>query len=200
MKIDVESFRISKSEFAYEIAEVDLEPVIVFATDPIAQAHELVGFWHAHFSGSERLSDRSFDMRWLTPWANDLAILKVLDHGADFRIRLMTEKMAKSFDHDGSPSQLSDLRSPYRQALRQVLLRAFMTRVPVTKNYDWLVDGRLQSCVACAMPISGNAYQPSEMLLAVFPRRPTRRIDAIDLPPIDPRVPNGQSSPLSTAA
>jgi hypothetical protein len=200
MKIDVETFRISKSEFAYGISEADLEPVIVFATDPVAQAHELVGFWYAHFSGSERLSDQSFDMRWLTPWANDLAILKAVDHGADFRIRLMTEKTAKFFDYDGSQSQLSNLRSPYRQALRQVLLRAFMMRVPVSENYDWLVNGRLQSCIACAMPIAVGAYQPSEMVLAVFPRRPIRRIDAIDLPPIDPRVPNGESSPLSPAA
>jgi hypothetical protein len=33
--MDVETLRISKSEFAYETAEVDLEPVTVFATDPI---------------------------------------------------------------------------------------------------------------------------------------------------------------------
>jgi hypothetical protein len=139
-------------------------------------------------------------VRWLNPWASDLAMLEVVDHGADFRIRLITEKMAKFFDCDGSPGQLSDLRSPYRQALRRVLLRAFMMRGPVTENYDWLVNGRLQSCIACAMPIAGGAYQPSAMLLAVFPRRPIRRIDAIDLPPIDPRVPNGRSSPRSTAA
>jgi hypothetical protein len=192
MRIHVENFCVSKSAFAHEITEVDLEPVTVFATDPIAQAREVVGCWYAHFSGSERLTDRSFDMRWLTPWANDLAMLEVVDHGADFRIRLMTEKTAKFFDYDGSPGSLSDLRSPYRQALRQVLLRAFMMRVPVIENYDWLIYGRLQSCIACAMPIAGGVYQPSAMLLAVFPRRPILRIDAIDL-----RVPNGQSSPFS---
>jgi hypothetical protein len=199
MRIDVENFRVSKSEFAHEISEVDLEPVTVFATDSIVQAREVVGFWYAHFSGSERLSDRSFDMRWLTPWANDLAMLEVVGHGADFRIRLMAEKMAKFFDYGGSPAPLSDLRSPYRQALRQVLLSAFMIRRPVTKNYHWVVNGRLQSCIACAMPIAGGVYQPSAMLLAVFPRRPFLGIDAIDLPVIDSRVPNGQSSPPSPA-
>ena len=199
MRIAVETLRISKSEFAHEIAEVDLEPVTVFATDPAAQARELVGYWYAHFSGSERLSDRPLDMRWLIPWANDLAMLEVVDRGADFRIRLMTEKTAQFFDYDGAPCPLSDLRSPYRQALRQVLLRAFMTRMPVTENYDWLVNGRLQSCIACAMPIAGSVYQPSAMLLAVFPKRPILRIDAIDLPLIDPRVPNGSSPPNPAA-
>lgn len=199
MRIDGETFRNPGSGLAHEIAEADPGPVTIFATDPMAQTQELVGFWYAHFCGSERLSDRSLDLRWLNPWANDLAMLEVVDHGADFRIRLMTEKTAQFFDYDGSQSQLSDLRSPYRQALRQVLLRAFMMRVPVTENYDWLVNGRLQSCIACAMPIAGGFYQPSAMLLAVFPTRPILRIDAIDLPAIDPRVPNGQSSPLSAA-
>jgi DNA-binding winged helix-turn-helix (wHTH) protein len=92
--------------------DLNLQPVRIYTADPAARACELIGLWYAHCNRSERLSDLSFDWFWLLPWADDLAVLEVVDHGADFQIRLVSERVAKFFDNDGSASRLSDLRPP----------------------------------------------------------------------------------------
>jgi len=136
--------------------------------EPSTRAHELVAFWHARWGSCERLSDVSFDLRWLNPWADDLAIFERLDYGADFRADQVARQLEAFFGGDCSGAMLSEFPWPYRQALRQVLLRASMIRAPAVEHNTWLVDGHVRSCIICAMPVAGGFYQPSHLLLAVF--------------------------------
>jgi hypothetical protein len=158
-----------------------LQPRDDLSREPLIRARELVAFWYALWGSCERLNDVPLDSRWLLPWADDLAIFDVVDHGTDFRARQMGSELGVFLGGVCPGDMLSDFPLPYRQRLRQVLLRASISRAPVAEHYNWLVDGQVRSCLACAMPVSGGFYQPSHLLLAVFQRTvELRRIATAD--------------------
>ena len=143
--------------------------------EPADRVRELFAFWHGRWGACERLNDVPWDALWLFPWADDLAIFDLVDRGADFRAGQMGERLEAFLGGAFSGAMLSEFPLPYRQRLRQVLLRASMIRAPAAERHDWLIGGHVRSCIACAMPVSGGYYQPSSLLLAVFsPADPPR--------------------------
>jgi len=138
--------------------------------DPQARARELVALWYAHWGECERLNDLPLDPQWLMPWSDDVALFELVDHGADFRLQQIGEKLEAFFGLDCTTTDVSEFPAAYRQRLRQVLLRAAMIRAPAAEHYDWLVDGWVRSCIVCAMPVAGGLYQPTQLLLGVFYR------------------------------
>jgi hypothetical protein len=145
-------------------------PTVVPAvgSNPTAMARGLVAFWYERWGACERLSDLPMETRALEPWTDHLAVFGLVDHGADFQVRSLGEKLIPLLGRNWSGSMLSKLPSPLRQDLRQVLLRASMIREPAAEHYDWLIDGRLWSSTACAMPIAGELFQPTQLLLGLF--------------------------------
>ncbi len=161
---------------------IPLPPVDGFSDISLSKARELVAFWYARWGACERLSDAPLDPLSLYPWADDLVIFDLVDLGADFRAQQMGRELVTFFGRDCSGTRLSEFPLPYRRILRQALLRASMTRAPMTEHYGWLVDGYLRSCIACAMPVAGGYYHPSQILLSIFYRTlESRRIAATDI-------------------
>jgi hypothetical protein len=136
--------------------------------DSATKAYGLIAFWHARWGACERLNDLPSDLGRLRLWANDIALFDLMDHGADFRARMVGKNLVPIFGRDWFGARLSGLPSPYRQALRQVLLRASMLREPVAEHCDWLVESRQWSCTTCAMPVAGELFQPTRFLLGIF--------------------------------
>jgi hypothetical protein len=151
-----------------------MQMMIELDCEPLSKARKLTALWHERWGSCERLSDVPLDRSLLFPWVDDLAIFDLVDHGADFRLRAIGGNLIALFDCEFGEPSLSDFPLPYRQTLRQVLLRAAMIRAPATEHYYWLVGGRMSSCIVCAMPIAGGFYQPSQLLLGVFPRLSSR--------------------------
>ena len=135
-----------------------------------SKARELLAHWHERWGLSERLSDVAFDRELLLPWVDDVALFEPLDRGADFRPVEIGRNLTTLFGDDCSRANLSEFPVAYRQRLRQVLLRATMTRAPATESLDWLADGSVCSAIVCALPVAGGFYQPSRLLLALFHR------------------------------
>ena len=146
------------------------QPKDDLSREPLIRARELVAFWHALWGSCESLNDVPFDARWLAPWADDIATFEVIDHGADFRTDQMGGELDAFLGGVDPGTMLSEFPMPYRQRLRQVLLRAAMIRAPAAENYNWLVAGHVRSCIACAMPVAGGFYRPSHLILAIFHR------------------------------
>jgi hypothetical protein len=157
------------------------QPTDDFSREPLIQARELVAFWYALWGSCERLNDVPLDPRWLDSWADDIAIFELVDHGADFRTHQMGSELEAFLGGVGAGTMLSEFPLPYRQRLRQILLRAVVIRAPSAQCYNWLVGGHVRSCIACAMPVAGGFYQPSRLLLAIFRRTlEFRRMEAAD--------------------
>jgi hypothetical protein len=146
------------------------QPADDLGREPLIRARELVAFWHALWGSCERLNDVPLDSRWLHPWADDIAIFEIVDHGADFQTHQVGSELDAFLGGVGAGTMLSEFPLPYRQRLRQVLLRAAVTRAPAAEPYNWLVAGDVRSCIACAMPVAGGFYRPSRLLLAIFYR------------------------------
>jgi hypothetical protein len=180
------------------------QPTDDFGREPLIRARELVAFWHALWGSCERLNDVPLDSRWLHPWADDIAIFELVDHGADFRTYQVGGALEAFLGGVGSGTMLSEFPLPYRQRLRQVLLRAAVSRAPAAEPYNWLVEGDVRSCIACAMPVAGGFYRPSRLLLAIFHRTVEFRrlneadpIAPVDLAPDAVSVATSQVLPLS---
>lgn len=181
-------------------------PTDDLSREPLIRARDLVAFWHALWGSCERLNDVPLDSRWLDPWADEVAIFELIDHGADFRMHQVGSALEAFLGGVGSGTMLSEFPQPYRQRLRQVLLRASIIRAPAAESYNWLVEGAVRSCIACAMPVAGGFYRPSRLLLAIFHRTlEFRRLNEADiLAPIDlasdaVSVVTSQTLPLSVS-
>jgi hypothetical protein len=138
--------------------------------EPSSKARGLLAHWHERWGACERLSDVPLDRGRLSAWVDDLAIFELVDHGDDFRLREIGENLAKLLGCHRDAANLSEFRLPFRQRLRQILLRAAMIKAPAVEYYEWLIDGLVYSRIVCAMPIAGGFYQPSQLLLSVLPR------------------------------
>jgi hypothetical protein len=136
--------------------------------DPVTRARGLIEFWNTQWRSCERFSDAPIELGRLRPWVDDIALFDLMDYGADFRTRMVGRNLVPVLGRDWSGSKLSELPSPYRQDLRQILLGASMLREPVAERFGWLVDSRLWSCTVCAMPVAGELFQPTRLLLGVF--------------------------------
>jgi len=144
--------------------------MIKTAYERSSEARGLLAHWHERWGSCERLSDVPMDRGGLSPWVDDPAIFELVDHGDDFRLREIGENLPTLLGCHRNKANLSEFRLSFRQRLRQILLRASMTRAPAVEYYDWLIDGLVRSCIVCAMPIAGGFYQPSQLLLRVLPR------------------------------
>ena len=136
--------------------------------DPVTKVRGLITFWNAQCGTCERFSDVPIELGRLRLWVDNIALFDLMDYGADFRTRMVGRNLVSVLGRDWSGSKLSELPSPCRQDMRRVLLCASMLRKPVAERYDWLVESRLWSCTACAMPVAGELFQPTRLLLGIF--------------------------------
>jgi len=136
--------------------------------DPVTSARGLIEFWNTQWGTCERFSDAPIELGRLRPWVDDIALFDLMDYGADFSTRMVGRNLVPVLGRDWSGSKLSELPSPCRQDLRQILLCASMLREPVAELYGWLVESRLWFCTVCAMPVAGELFQPTRLLLGIF--------------------------------
>jgi len=143
--------------------------------DPTTMARQLSAFWLARWGACEHLDDVTVAPETLTPWADHLMTLNLVDYGTDFRIESFGRSLAPLVGPDRPGSLLSNLPAPMRQDLRRIVLQASMLLEPIEERHDWLVDGHVWSGTACAMPIAGSIFQPTRFLLGLFFRTPEWR-------------------------
>jgi hypothetical protein len=138
--------------------------------DPQARAREFIAAWYMRWGGLERLSDVPLESEWLLPWSEDLGLFELVDYGSDFRLREIGRKLAAFLGVDHAGMSLSKFPQSYRQALRQVVLRAAMLKAPAAERHSWLVGDCRRSCIVCAAPVAGNLNQPTQLLTGIFHR------------------------------
>ena len=166
--------------------------------DPQARAREFVAAWYTRWGGFERLSDVPLESEWLLPWSEDLGIFELLDYGSDFRLQQIGGKMAALLGVNDAGASLSGFSPSYRQALRQVLLRAAMLKAPAVEHHDWLVGGCRRLYIVCAVPVAGNLCQPTQLLAGIFCRSWTYRQTADRITRILPSNRFSRASPASS--
>ena len=178
------------------VLDTSLPSVPDVGQDPSAKARGLVAFWNARWGTCERFSDLPIELGGLRFWVDDIALFDLMDHGADFRARMVGRNLISVLGRDWSGSRLSELPSPFRQDLRQVLLRASKLREPVAEHYDWFAENRLWCCTACAMPVAGELFQPTRFLLGIhYPAQISAPTESTDHAGAADRRPQSLSPP-----
>ncbi len=131
----------------------------------------LVALWDERWGGCERLSDASVDPEVLTPWRDDLALLDVIDYGADFRFVSIGDDLMRFARVDWTGWALSDIDHTLRGDVRRILLQACLLHEPAGASVAWVFGTRRRRLVTArlrALPVAGDGFRISQLLLAVF--------------------------------
>ena len=134
--------------------------VLIATENPLPAANELVAYWRK--KRGERSAPQRRDMdptgipRSLLP---HLFMLDVIDHGADFRYRLLGTAIVAGTGRDATGALISHLYAPYPGALatlRQILARVMSEKIPIFSSglMYWLPDRDYQNYTNVFLPLS----------------------------------------------
>jgi hypothetical protein len=98
----------------------------------------------------------------------NLAEAILLDHGFDFVFPKWGAALNTLCGGDHRGHRLSVLPQPSRGQLRRICVRATTTYAPVADQAIWVVDGQIWQCATLAMPIAGDEFSVTRLLLALL--------------------------------
>jgi hypothetical protein len=145
-------------------------PISPLATDDRrGLAHGLVSYWFGRWGMTDQRNDLDIDAVELQKWFGNLAVLDVVDHGADFRCRLLGTRLVHLFASDWTSKCLSSLPHRYREDLRRVCVPATLDQSPKGMDRCWRSnDGHSWDCAIRALPIAGDELTATRLLLGIF--------------------------------
>ena len=139
--------------------------VVIATENHLPAANELVAYWRNRRGGRSAPRRRDVDPtdipRHLLP---HLFMLDVIDHGADFRYRLVGTEIVAGVGRDATGALASQLYGNFPDALailRQILTRVMVEQIPIFSSglMYWLPERDYQEFTNVFLPLCSNGTQ-----------------------------------------
>lgn len=99
-----------------------------------------VALWHAKCRDARLPARRDFAFEDFRPWLGTVTLLEAVEGGADFRITLHGTANAERFRIDATGLRVSDLPTPWRNAIWPGIEAVRARRTPVLSRHRWTND------------------------------------------------------------